>query len=121
MYHMVNTKKSRNAGRGPAPATTLSKLIKKLNEENQPPGGWYKPQASSLEKPQASSLEKPQPQAKEASSVERQALSHKPQASSQRSVKQQALNMVPVIEGHARRFAVVGQQTVDRGALIKFY
>ena len=102
---MVNTKKSRNAGRGPAPATTLSKLIKKLNEENQPPGGWYKPQASSLEKPQASSLK---PQAKEASSVERQALSHKPQASSQRSVKQQALNMVPVIEGHARRFAVVG-------------
>jgi hypothetical protein len=68
---MVNTKKSRNAGRGPAPATTLSKLIKKLNEENQPPGGWYKPQASSLEKPQASSLEKPQ-------------------ASSQRSVKRQA-------------------------------
>jgi hypothetical protein len=79
MYHMVNTKKSRNAGRGPAPATTLSKLIKKLNEENQPPGGWYKPQASSLEKPQASSL-KPQ----EASSVKRQASSEatslKPQA-----------------------------------------
>jgi hypothetical protein len=119
MYHMVNTKKSRNAGRGPAPATTLSKLIKKLNEENQPPGGWYKPQASSLEKPQASSLEKPQ--ASSQRSVKRRASSVKPQASSQRSVKQQALNMVPVIEGHARRFAVVGQQTVDRGALIKFY
>ena len=67
MYHMVNTKKSRNAGRGPAPATTLSKLIKKLNEENQPPGGWYKPQASSLEKPQASSLK---PEERQATSVE---------------------------------------------------
>ena len=43
-----------------------------------------------------------------ATSVKRQALSVKRQASSQRSVKQQALNMVPVIEGHARRFAVVG-------------
>ena len=61
------------------------------------------------------------PQASSQRSVKRRALSVKPQASSQRSVKQQALNMVPVIEGHARRFAVVGQQTVDRGALIKFY
>ena len=58
---------------------------------------------------------------RQATSLERQASSVKRQASSQRSVKQQALNMVPVIEGHARRFAVVGQQTVDRGALIKFY
>jgi hypothetical protein len=47
---MVNTKKSRNAGRGPAPATTLSKLIKKLNEENQPPGGWYELRATSDER-----------------------------------------------------------------------
>jgi hypothetical protein len=68
MYHMENIKKSRNAGRGRAPATTLSKLIKKLNEENQPPGGWYKPQASSLEKPQASSLK---PEKRQASSVKR--------------------------------------------------
>ena len=76
MYHMVNTKKSRNAGRGPAPATTLSKLIKKLNEENQPPGGWYKPQASSLEKPQASSLK---PKKRRASNVKPQASSLKPE------------------------------------------
>jgi hypothetical protein len=54
---MVNTKKSRNAGRGPAPATTLSKLIKKLNEENQPPGGWYELRATSDER-RASSLKK---------------------------------------------------------------
>jgi hypothetical protein len=58
---------------------------------------------------------------RQATSLERQATSVKRQASSQRSVKQQALNMVPVIEGHARRFPVIGQQTVDRGALIKFY
>ena len=65
--------------------------------------------------------EAPSIKLREATSVKRQALSVKRQASSQRSVKQQALNMVPVIEGHARRFPVVGQQTVDRGALIKFY
>jgi hypothetical protein len=85
---MVNTKKSRNAGRGPAPATTLSKLIKKLNEENQPPGGWYKPQASSLEKPQASSL-KPRSVKRRASSVklERRASSLKPEERQATSVE----------------------------------
>jgi hypothetical protein len=65
---MVNTRKASHVkkaispklptdGRGRAPTTTLSKLIKKLNEENQPPGGWYKPQATSL-KPEASSDER---------------------------------------------------------------
>jgi hypothetical protein len=101
---MVNTKKSRNAGRGPAPATTLSKLIKKLNEENQPPGGWYKPQASSLEKPQASSLK---PEKRRASSV-------KPQASSLKPEERQATS-VEYGPSHRRpRTAFRGGRTADR-------
>jgi hypothetical protein len=68
---MVNTKKSRNAGRGPAPATTLSKLIKKLNEENQPPGGWYELRATSYER-RATSVK-----LKKATSDERRATSVK--------------------------------------------
>ena len=52
MLHIRNTK------------TTLKKLIKKINKENTPPGGWKesdKPQASSakLREPQAASF-KPQ-------------------------------------------------------------
>jgi len=67
---------------------------------------------------------------RQASSAELQATSRKLQAagrgklqasSVKLSVKQQALDVGPIIEGHARRFAMVGQQTVDRGALIKFY
>ena len=51
-------KLSHSEERAPGPGlTTLSKLIKKLNEENQPPGGWYKPQATSL-KPESSSDER---------------------------------------------------------------
>jgi hypothetical protein len=88
-----------------------------LSDKHQAEAPSIKPkhQASSIEKRRASSDKR------QALSVKRQASSIKRQASSQRSVKQQALNMVPVIEGHARRFPVVGQQTVDRGALIKFY
>ena len=48
--------------------------------------------------------------------------SDKRQASSvRRSGKQQALNVIPIVKRQARRFAMIGQETVDRGALIKFY
>ena len=37
-----------------------------------------------------------------------------------RFADQQALNVFPVL-GHARRLSVIGQKTVDRFTLIKFY
>ena len=37
-----------------------------------------------------------------------------------RFADQQALDVFPVL-GHARRFSVIGQKTVDRFTLIKFY
>jgi hypothetical protein len=86
-----------------------------LSDKHQAEAPSIKHRGATSVKRQATSLER------QASSVKRQASSVKRQASSQRSVKQQALNMVPVIEGYARRFPVIGQQTVDRGALIKFY
>ena len=59
---------------------------------------------------------------RQASSCKRQATSFKQQASSVgTSVKQQALNVVPIVKRQAWRFAMVGQQTVDRCTLIKFY
>jgi hypothetical protein len=68
---MVNTKKSRNAGRGPAPATTLSKLIKKLNEENQPPGGWYELRATSERRATSVKLKKATSDERRASSLKK--------------------------------------------------
>jgi membrane-bound inhibitor of C-type lysozyme len=58
----------------------------------------------------------------QATSYKLQATSYKRQASSVRySCKQQALNVVPIVKRQAWRFAMIGQETVDRGALIKFY
>ena len=58
----------------------------------------------------------------QASSDKRQATSVKQQASSiKRQVKQQALNVIPIIKRQAASFAMIEQQAVDRGALIKFY
>ena len=60
---------------------------------------------------------------RQATSVKPQAASDKPQASSYKqqassvrySCKQQALNVVPIVKRQAWRFAMIGQQTVDRG------
>jgi len=49
----ISSKRSTDRG-GRALTIPLSELIKKINEENQPPGGWYERQATSL-KPEASS------------------------------------------------------------------
>ncbi len=58
----------------------------------------------------------------QAPSFKRQATSFRRQASSvRRSGKQQALNVIPIVKRQARRFAMIGYKTVDRGALIKFY
>ena len=58
----------------------------------------------------------------QATSDKRQAASYKQQASSiWWSCKQQALNVFPIVKRQAWRFAMIGQETVDRGALIKFY
>ena len=52
----------------------------------------------------------------QAPSFKPQASSYKQQASSVRySCKQQALDVVPIVKRQAWRFAVIGQQTVDRG------
>jgi len=64
MYHMANTKMK------------LKKLIKKINKENAPPGGW-----NSSDKLQAASLKL---QARKASSSKPQALKRKLQASSRK-------------------------------------
>ena len=42
-------------------------------------------------------------------------------ASIRRSVDQHSLNVVPIVKRQAWRFAMIGQETVDRGALVKFY
>ena len=53
---------------------------------------------------------------RQASSHKLQATSNKQQASSVRySCKQQALNVVPIVKRQAWRFAMIGQETVDRG------
>ena len=58
----------------------------------------------------------------QATSFKPQASSYKQQASSVRwSCKQQALDVVPIVKRQAWRFAMIGQETVDRGWLIKFY
>ena len=58
----------------------------------------------------------------QATSDKRQAASYKQQASSiWWSCKPQALNVFPIVKRQAWRFAMIGQETVDRGALIKFY
>ena len=55
-------------------------------------------------------------------SVKLQATSDKLQASSiWWGCKQQALYVIPIVKRQARRFAMIGYKTVDRGALIKFY
>ena len=52
----------------------------------------------------------------QAASDKLQATSYKQQASSVRySCKQQALNVVPIVKRQAWRFAMIGQETVDRG------
>ena len=54
--------------------------------------------------------------------VKLQATSYKLQASSvRRSVDQHSLDVRPIVAGRARRFAVIGDKTEDRGAWIKFY
>ena len=54
--------------------------------------------------------------------VKLQAASNKLQASSvRRSVDQHSLDVRPIVAGRARRFAVIGEKTEDRGAWIKFY
>ena len=62
-------------------------------------------------------------QERQASSGKPQASSFKPQASSGKqqassigySCKQQALDVVPIVKRQAWRFAMIGQETVDRG------